>query len=86
MDAVSSTVIVKAAAAFGAALVMAIGSIGPSLGQGMIGKQACDSIGKYPQTANDVRLAMMIAMGFTESSAVYCLIIAILLIFFVALA
>lgn len=85
MDAVSSAVMIKAAAAFGAALVMAIGSIGPSIGQGMIGKQACDSIGKYPESSNNVRLTMMIAMGFTESSAVYCLIIAILLIFFVAL-
>jgi F-type H+-transporting ATPase subunit c len=85
MDAVNSAIIVKAAAAFGAALVMAIGSVGPSLGQGMIGKQACESIAKYPESANNVRLTMMIAMGFTESSAVYCLIIAILLIFFVAL-
>lgn len=85
MDAMSGAFIVKAAAAFGAAFVMAIGSVGPSLGQGMIGKQACDSIGKYPENSNNVRLAMMIAMGFTESSAVYCLIIAILLIFFVAI-
>jgi F-type H+-transporting ATPase subunit c len=85
MDAINGAFIVKAAAAFGAALVMAIGSVGPSLGQGMIGKQACESISKYPESANNVRLTMMIAMGFTESSAVYCLIIAILLIFFVAL-
>jgi len=86
MDAISGAFIVKAAAAIGAAFVMGIGSIGPSLGQGMIGKQACETMGKYPESSNNVRLSMMIAMGFTESSAVYCLIIAILLIFFVAMA
>lgn len=86
MEAISGAFIVKAAAAAGAAFVMGIGSIGPSLGQGMTGKQACESIGKYPENANNVRLTMMIAMGFTESSAVYCLIVAILLIFFVVLA
>ena len=33
---------VKAAAFFGAALAMGIGSIGPALGQGLIGMKACE--------------------------------------------
>jgi len=71
----------KAAAFLGAALVMGIGTIGPALGQGLIGSKACETLGKYPESANNVRLSMLLAMGFVESSAVYALIVAILLIF-----
>lgn len=77
-DAVS---LAKAAAYLGAALVMGIGTIGPALGQGLIGSKACETLGKYPESANKVRLSMLLAMGFVESSAVYALIVAILLIF-----
>ena len=74
--------IAKAAAYFGAAFAMAIGSMGPAIGQGMIGSQAVKSIGDNPESAADIRFAMMMAMGFVESSAVYNLMIALLLIFF----
>lgn len=72
--------IVRAAAFLGAAFVMAIGSVGPALGQGMIGKQSCESIGKYPESSSKVRIAMMIALAMVESSAVFCFLIALLLI------
>lgn len=74
---------VKAAAYFGAAMAMAIGSVGPAFGQGMIGAKACENIGKYPESAGQIRTTMMIAMGIVESSAIYALIIAIVLIFIV---
>jgi len=67
---------VKAAAFLGAAIAMGIGSIGPALGQGMIGMKACESIGKYPENAEKIRTAMMIAMGLVETAAIYALLIA----------
>lgn len=82
MEGVEGIYIAKAAAYFGAAFAMAIGSVGPALGQGMIGKQAVESIGKYPESAANIRFSMMMAMGFVESSAVYNLMVAIFLIFF----
>ena len=51
MDAINGIFIVKVAAFLGAAFTMAIGTVGPALGLGMIGRQACDSIGKYPESA-----------------------------------
>lgn len=72
---------VKAAAYIGAALAMGIGSIGPALGQGFIGMKSCESIGKYPENTDKIRTNMLIAMGLTETSAIYALIIALLLIF-----
>ena len=66
----------KAAAFIGAAIAMGFGSIGPDLGQGLIGMKACESIGKFPESSGKVRTTMMIAMGLVETSAIYCLLIA----------
>lgn len=74
--------LVKIAAYISAALVMGIGTIAPAYGQGIIGAKACENIGKYPESADKIRLTMMIAMGFVESSAVYALLIALILLFF----
>ncbi len=66
----------KAAAFIGAAIAMSIGSVGPSIGQGLVGMKACENIGKYPASASTVQRVMIIAMGIIESSSVYNLIIA----------
>ncbi len=70
----------KVAAFLGAAFAMGIGTIGPALGQGLVGSKACENIGKYPESAGKIQTAMMIAMGLVETAAIYALIIAILLI------
>jgi F-type H+-transporting ATPase subunit c len=74
--------IVKAAASIGAALVMGIGCIAPAYGQGLIGAEACKNIGKYPESYNNISKTMLLALAIVESSALYALLIALLLIFF----
>ena len=66
----------QAAAFMGAALVMGIGSIGPALGQGLVGMKACENIGKYKEVSGKITTTMMIAMGFVETAALYCFLIA----------
>jgi len=68
-------VIAKAAACIGAAIAMGIGSVGPALGQGMIGMKACENIGKYPESSGQIRTAMILGMAIVESSAIYALMI-----------
>jgi F-type H+-transporting ATPase subunit c len=72
----------KAAAFLGAAIAMGIGSLGPALGQGLIGAKACENLAKAPneEIASKIRTAMMISMGLVETSAIYAFIIAIWLI------
>jgi F-type H+-transporting ATPase subunit c len=72
---------VQAAAMFGAALAMGIGTLGPAIGQGMIGTKAIEGMGKYPESANKIRTAMMLAMAIVETSGVFVFTISILLIF-----
>lgn len=81
MDGIEGTTLVQAAGLIGAAFAMSVGSIGPALGQGMIGKQACESVGKYPESSGKIQMTMMISLGAVESSAVYNFIIAIMLVF-----
>lgn len=68
--------IAKAAAFIGAALAMGVGSVSPAYGQGVVGAKACENIGKYPESARDIRNAMFLAMGMIETSAIYALLIA----------
>jgi F-type H+-transporting ATPase subunit c len=72
----------KAAAFIGAAITMGFGSLGPALGQGLIGMKACENIGKYPESAGKIRTAMALALAVVESSAIYCFIISGALILF----
>ncbi len=66
----------QAAAFLGAAIAMGFGSLGPALGQGFVGMKACENIGKYPDSAGNIRTTMMIAMGLVETAAIYSLLIA----------
>ena len=72
----------QAAAFLGAAIVMGVGSIGPALGQGMIGKAACDGVGRNPESNSKMRMTMLLAMCIVETSAIYAFVVAILLIIF----
>ncbi len=72
---------IKMAAYFGAAIAMGIGAIGPALSQGMVAAKSVESMGKYPEMSTKIRMAMLIALGIIETSAIYAFIIALLLVF-----
>lgn len=74
---------VKVAACVSAGICMGIGAIGPALGQGFIGGKACESIGKKPESAGLITRTMVVALAFVESSAIYALLIALVLLFIV---
>lgn len=74
---------IKVAAYLGAAFAMGVGTIGPALGQGLVGSKACENIGKYPQSYSHIRNTLALALGIIETSAIYAFIVALLLILFV---
>ena len=73
----------KMAAYIAAGACMGIGTLGPALGLGFIGGKACESIGKKPESAGMIMRTMMLALVFVESTAVYCLLISLVLLFYV---
>lgn len=72
---------IKVAAYLGAAFTMGIGTIAPAISQGMVGKQACKTMGENPESASKVNTAMLISMSLIETSAIYALLISLFLIF-----
>jgi len=70
----------KAAVLVGAAVAMGIGTVGPSLAQGLIGSKACENIGKYPESSSKIRMTMLLSMGLVETCALYAFIISLIVI------
>jgi len=64
-------------------LSMGIGTIGPAIAIGMIGKAAMEALGRNPEARGPISMNMILAIAFAEAVAIYVLIIAILLIFVV---
>ncbi len=78
MDAATLLGIVSIAAA---ALCMAIGSIGPALGEGKAIAQALGSIAQQPDESGTISRTLFIGLAMIESIAIYCFVIAVILIF-----
>jgi F-type H+-transporting ATPase subunit c len=62
-------------------LTIAIGRIAPALGQARALAQALDSIAQQPDMANTVTRTLFVGMAMVESTAIYCLVVSLILIF-----
>ncbi len=72
--------IVLAAEAVGAGLAM-IAGIGPGVGQGFAAGKAAEAVGRQPEAKGDVTTTMLLGCAVAESTGIYSLIIALLLLF-----
>lgn len=66
---------------FAAAMVMGFGSLGPGLGIGLGVRGAMESIGRNPEAENAIRGTMIIGLGLAEAIAIYCLVVALIILF-----
>ena len=73
--------IVKAAALLGAGLAMGFGAIGPGVGEGYAAGRACEGISRRPDQAALLTRTMLIGQAVSESTGIYSLVIALILIF-----
>jgi F-type H+-transporting ATPase subunit c len=64
-----------------AGLTMAIGSIAPALGEARALGEALRAIAQQPETSNTVTRTLFVGMAMIESTAIYCLVVALILIF-----
>jgi F-type H+-transporting ATPase subunit c len=64
-----------------AGLTMAVGSIAPALGQGRGLSSALDAIARQPEAASTLTRTLFVGMAMVESTAIYCLVIALILLF-----
>ena len=75
------TAIIKAACAIGAGLCMGIGAIGPALGEGNAVGKALEGMARQPEMANTLRTNMSLGCAITESTGIYSLVVALVLLF-----
>ncbi len=64
-----------------AGMTMAIGSIGPALGEGWALSRALGAIAQQPDEANTITRTLFVGLAMVESIAIYCFVISIILIF-----
>ncbi len=73
--------IVLGCCALGAGICMGVGAIGPGIGEGHAVAKACEAIGRQPESKSDVTSTMIMGCAIAETTGIYSLVIAILLIF-----
>lgn len=69
------------AAMLGAGLAMGVGAVGAALGIGSIGNAACNAVGRNPGVQGKIMMTMLVGMAMAESIAIYCLVIALVLLY-----
>lgn len=72
--------LVLAASAIGAGLAM-IAGLGSGIGQGIAAGKAAEAVGRQPEAQGDILKTLLVGVAVAESSGIYSLIIAILLLF-----
>jgi ATP synthase F0 subunit c len=72
---------VKVAAFVGAGLSMGLGAFGPGLGEGYVASKASEGMGRQPSASNDLLRTMLVGQAVAESTGIYALVVALLLLF-----
>ncbi|HEY9607380.1 MAG TPA: F0F1 ATP synthase subunit C [Allocoleopsis sp.] len=78
MDNIGLTAMVSILAS---GLTIAIGSIAPALGEGRAIAQALTALAQQPDEANTITRTLFVGLAFIESIAIYCFVVALILIF-----
>lgn len=64
-----------------AGLTVMGGSVAPALAEGKAVAAALDAIARQPEAASTVTRTLFVGMAMVESTAIYCLVIALVLLF-----
>jgi F-type H+-transporting ATPase subunit c len=64
-----------------AGLTIAIGSIGPALGEGRAVASALTSLAQQPDSAATITRTLFVGLAMIESVAIYCFVVSMILLF-----
>jgi F-type H+-transporting ATPase subunit c len=80
MDQITGVDLIKACSAIGAGLAV-IAGIGPGIGQGNAAGMAASAVGRNPGAKADITSTMLLGQAVAETTGLYGLLVAILLMF-----
>lgn len=72
---------VEAAKLIAAGLCMGIGAVGSGIGEGIVGGKALEAMGRNPKMADKIFTNMIVAIALAESTAIYSLVISLIILF-----
>jgi len=64
-----------------AGVTIAIGGLGPAFGEARALSQALSAIAQQPDEANTITRTLFVGLAMVESTAIYCLVVSMILIF-----
>ena len=73
--------LVEAMKMLGAGLCMGLGAIGPAIGEGNAVGKALEAMARQPEMAGTLRTNMILGCAITETTGIYSLVVALLLMF-----
>jgi len=76
-----SMTIIAIVSIFTAGLTIAIGGIGPALGEGRAVATALTALAQQPDAAPTITRTLFVGLAMIESVAIYCLVVSMILIF-----
>ena len=80
MSQITNEGLILACSAIGAGIAM-IAGVGPGIGQGIAAGQGAAAVGRNPGAKGNIMSTMLLGQAVAETTGLYALIIAILLIF-----
>ena len=72
---------VKLVSILGAAIAVSFGALGPALAEGRSVAAAMDAIARQPEASGTLSRTLFVGLAMIETTAIYCLVIALLLLF-----
>ncbi len=64
-----------------ASIAVSFGAIGPALAEGRAVAAAMDAIARQPEAAGTISRTLFVGLAMIETMAIYCLVVALLLLF-----
>lgn len=80
MDMLTAKAMVLTGSAIGAGLAM-IAGIGPGIGQGFAAGKGAEAVGRQPEAQGDIIRTMLLGCAVAESTGIYGLVVALILLF-----
>ncbi len=80
MENITGKELIMACSAIGAGLAM-IAGIGPGIGQGYAAGKGAEAVGRQPEAQGDIVRTMLLGAAVAETTGIYGLVVALILLF-----
>ena len=80
LQGITSEAFILGCSALGAGIAM-IAGLGPGIGQGYAAGKGAEAVGRQPEAQGDITRTMLLGQAVAETTGIYALLVAIILLF-----